>query len=121
MAKLAQFPCCIESWLLVWDLPSVEFDYIFNQIGGSYPPKPTWTPYFCICREDEAKFTFFSEEKDAYTASTPKHLHICRFNRNRPVCHAFPSANSFIDHWITVTFVFPIRITFRLFLSLYKF
>ncbi|KAM3179588.1 hypothetical protein ACTXT7_000323 [Hymenolepis weldensis] len=85
MAELAQFPCCIESWLLVWDLPSVEFDYMFTGKAEPYLPKPIWKSYFCICREDEARLILFSEEKDAHTESTPKHLQICRFNRIRPV------------------------------------
>ncbi|VUZ48548.1 unnamed protein product [Hymenolepis diminuta] len=67
------------------DLPSVEFDYIFTGKAEPYLPKPIWKSYFCICREDEARLTLFSEEKDAHTESTPKHLQICRFNRIRPV------------------------------------
>lgn len=45
------------------DLPSVEFDCIFTGKAEPYLPKPIWKSYFCICREDEARLTLFSEEK----------------------------------------------------------
>nr|CDS15349.1 hypothetical protein EgrG_000774400 [Echinococcus granulosus] len=84
MAELSQFPCRVESWLLVWALPERGLGCSCANNGGTRLPKPEWKPFYCVCREDEARLNLYVKEEDARIETTPRHLHVCRFNCVRP-------------------------------------
>ncbi|KAL5111125.1 hypothetical protein TcWFU_000251 [Taenia crassiceps] len=87
MFELPQFPCFVESWLLVWEVPKEKLGFRCTDNSGTQLPKPEWKPYYCVCREDEAKLYLYVKEEDANIETTPKHLQVCRLNCVRP----FPS------------------------------